>query len=582
MKFGANVYDPDFALLAAALVALGAGVGVLVWRLRRDATRSEQEALWKEISELRAAAAGRDRAEAASLAKSRFLASVSHEIRTPLNGILGLAQLLAMTRLNAEQASYVEAIRDCSRSLAQLIDDILDFSKIEAGKIEIRRDSFLLAPVIEGVVELLAPRAQSKNLEIASYIAPDAPKKIVGDAARVRQVLINLIGNAVNFTRTGGVGLRVVWGEDGELLFEVEDTGPGVPEQARKKIFEEFEHADDSASRPHKGAGLGLAISRRLARRLGGRLELAESSDKGSKFVFAMPLATLGREPKGEVDTRAKSRLAGARVLIVSRSLFEAPFIAATLTSAGVDAEIANGVEAGLARLARGSEPPFDSVVTDCELGEDATERLAAAARAARAGRVLLLFSPLERRAFGEAALRHCDGWLVKPVRAASLVEHLSLDKLRLASSGPVTLEQKLRGLNILLAEDNEVNALIASRHLEKLGAKVHVAENGVQAVELARGAIEGGARSFDIILMDLFMPKLDGLEATQRIRLSEARAHAAHTPILALTASGLDEDEAAARVAGVDALLTKPVDLDTLGRRIEQLCTNAPRAAAE
>jgi CheY-like chemotaxis protein len=220
--------------------------------------------------------------------------------------------------------------------------------------------------------------------------------------------------------------------------------------------------------------------------------------------------------------------------------------------------------------------------VIDCELGEAATERVATAARAARAGRVLLLFSPLERRAFGEAALRHCDGWLVKPVRAASLVEHLSLEKLRLQPSDVTSPEQNLRGLNILLAEDNEVNALIASRHLERLGAKVHVAENGVQAVELARGAIDGGARPFDLILMDLFMPQLDGLEATQRIRLSEARAHAAHTPILALTASGLEEDQNAARSAGVDALLTKPVDLETLGKKIEQLCANAPRAAAE
>jgi signal transduction histidine kinase/DNA-binding response OmpR family regulator len=567
--------------LAVVLGALGAVYWVCRSLARRSAARAERVALRDEITQLRAAAAGRDRAEAASLAKSRFLASVSHEIRTPLNGILGLAQLLAMTRLSAEQTSYVEAIRDCSRSLAQLIDDILDFSKIEAGKIEIRRDPFPLAPVIEGVVELLAPRAQGKNLEISSFIAPDAPKKIVGDAARVRQVLINLIGNAVNFTQTGGVGLRVFCGEDDELMFEVSDTGPGIPAHARQNIFEEFEQVDSSASRPHKGAGLGLAISRRIARRMGGRLELVESSERGSKFVFALPLATLGRVPGEEGQAPTSKRLDGARVLIVARSVFEAPFLAATLKSAGADAEIAEGVNAGLARLAQ--EPPetFDAVITDCELGEEATEHLAAAARTAQVGRVLLLFSALERRAFGEAALRHCDGWLVKPVRANSLIEQVAFEKTKSqpASAGPP--EQMLRGLCVLVAEDNEINALIASRHLEKLGAKVHVAENGVKAVELARAAIDGGARPFDVILMDLFMPQLDGLEATQRIRLSEARARAAHTPILALTASALEEDERAARAAGVDALLTKPVDFDTLGQTIEQLCANKPRAAA-
>lgn len=570
-----------FAIVAAVLASLGAAYLSRALRARRDEAARELETLRNEIAALRATAEGRDRAEAASLTKSRFLASVSHEIRTPLNGILGLAQLLAMTRLNAEQASYVEAIRDCSRSLAQLIDDILDFSKIEAGKTEVRRDAFPLTPVIEGVVELLAPRAQSKNLEIASFIAPDVPRKIVGDAARVRQILINLVGNAVNFTQSGGVGLRVFCGDDGELLFEVSDTGPGVPPEARRNIFEEFEQVDGSTSRQNKGVGLGLAISRRLARRMGGRLELTEGSEKGAKFVFALPLATLGRSIDEDEAPQAK-RLDGGRVLIVAHSVFEAPLMASTLESAGADAEIASGVDQGLARLTRPSPISFNAVIIDCQLGEEATERLAGAARAAGVNRVLLLFSPLERHAFGEAALRHCDGWLVKPVRANSLVEHVSFEKLQPEPSNSDPPKQTLRGLSILIAEDNEINALIASRHLEKLGAKVALAENGVRAVELARAAIDGGTRPFDLILMDLFMPQLDGLEASQRIRLSEARAHAAHTPILALTASGLEEDERAARAAGVNALLTKPVDFDTLSRTIEQLCANRPRAAAE
>ncbi len=348
---GSNYILLGFVIVAAVLASVGAVYLSRALRARRDEAAREVETLRSEIAALRATAEGRDRAEAASLTKSRFLASVSHEIRTPLNGILGLAQLLAMTRLNAEQASYVEAIRDCSRSLAQLIDDILDFSKIEAGKTEVRRDVFPLTPVIEGVVELLAPRAQGKNLEIASFIAPDVPRKIVGDAARVRQILINLVGNAVNFTQSGGVGLRVFCGDDGELLFEVSDTGPGVPPEARRNIFEEFEQVDGSTSRQNKGVGLGLAISRRLARRMGGRLELTEGSEKGAKFVFALPLATLGRTIDEDEAPQSK-RLDGGRVLIVAHSVFEAPLMASTLESAGADAEIASGVDQGLARLA--------------------------------------------------------------------------------------------------------------------------------------------------------------------------------------------------------------------------------------
>ncbi len=286
------------AALLAVLAAVGARALRARWRRVAEAENEARleaklEALRDEIWELRAAAAARDKAEAASLAKSRFLATVSHEIRTPLNGILGLAQLLAMTRLGAEQASYVEAIGDCSRSLAQLIDDILDFSKIEAGKLDLRREPFALAPLVEGVVELLAPRAQGKNLEIASLIAANAPAELAGDAARLRQVLVNLIGNAVNFTQVGGVGVRVAPDGAGGLLFEIEDTGPGIPAAARESIFEEFEQGDASATRPHGGAGLGLAISRRLVERMGGKLEIARTSPQGTTFAF-----TLARRPR--------------------------------------------------------------------------------------------------------------------------------------------------------------------------------------------------------------------------------------------------------------------------------------------
>ena len=560
--------------LGFGVFAAGLGAALCIWRKRVHAeSEAEIESLRDEIWELRAAAAARDKAESASLAKSRFLATVSHEIRTPLNGILGLAQLLGMTRLEAEQASYVESISDCARSLAQLIDDILDFSKIEAGKLELRAEPFELAPLVESVVELLAPRAQGKALEIASFVAGESPRRMVGDAARLRQVLINLAGNAVNFTEKGGVGVRVGPSGAGVLRFEVEDTGPGVPAAAREAIFEEFEQGDGSATRRHGGTGLGLAISRRLVEQMGGKLEIAGTSARGTTFAFSLPSPFETKE-----RAREKSRpLASQLALIVARTHFEAPFLATYLREAGAGAEIAEGEAEGLARLWSGRSPGYNAVIVDCGLGESATEALARAARAARAGRVFLLFSPLERRAFGEAALHQFDGWLVKPVRAASLIERLAPAIRGAAPAASAAPEPVLAGLQVLLAEDNDINALIVTRHLGALGALVTRAENGARVVEIARAAIMGAATPFGVILMDLFMPQLDGLGATKRIRFDEARAGAKRTPILALTASALEEDARAAKAAGVDALLTKPVDFARLVEAIRALSEAPP-----
>ena len=238
-----------------------------------------------EIWELREQAAARERAEAASEAKSRFLATVSHEFRTPLNGILGMADLLRDTTLDAEQTSFVDSIRSSSASLATLIEEILDFSKIEAGRLELSQDNFDLRMLIEGVVELLAPRAQAKGLEIAARVGADVPVEVIGDAQRLRQVLINLIGNAVKFTASGGAGLRVEKLASGAIGFSVSDTGPGVPADRRAVIFEEFEQAEASGAQRHAGSGLGLAISQRIDGKMGGSIDLVcpASGGRGPK-----------------------------------------------------------------------------------------------------------------------------------------------------------------------------------------------------------------------------------------------------------------------------------------------------------
>ncbi len=556
-----------YVLIAGAIVATIVVKTVAIWRRLKLRTSDELERLRDEIWELRAAAAQRDRAEAASEAKSRFLATVSHEIRTPLNGVIGLAQLLAMTRLDAEQASYVEAIEDSGRALAQLIDDILDFSKIEAGRFDIRVEPFQLAQLVEGVVELLAPRAFAKGLEIASFVTPAACRNIVGDPARLRQILLNLLGNAIKFTERGGIGVMVT-STSTEWRFQVLDTGAGVPESARARIFEDFAQADSSTTRRDGGAGLGLAISRRLARSMAGSLVLRESSCAGSTFELILP-ANCASDPPA-------ASLFGLRIAIIAQTRFEAPYLAETLRASGASADIIAPSAFACGQGVEGPAKLYDAAIIDCALGEESLRRLAVAAREARIGRLFLLFSPLERRAYGESALRDFDGWLVKPVRAATALARLGIMELPQTAPAPKRPVRALDGLKVLVAEDNDINALILTRHFDKLGAEVSRAHDGIEAVSLAT------AQTFDLIVMDLFMPQRDGRDATRAIRVYEEQTQRSSTPILALTASAQEEDRRAARAAGVDAFLTKPVDFVTLCATLEEIRAAAHRHDSE
>ena len=569
--FGVHALWVQTGAMIALALALAAAVA-RAWRqteMRAARIAAENETLRDELWRLKEATDARDRAEAASEAKSRFLTTMSHEIRTPISGILGLADLLRESSLNPENASYVEAIRSSGSALIALIDEILDLAKIEAGRFDLVVDTVDLRRLAEGVVELLAPRAQSKGVEIACSFSAAAPRFVRTDGQRLRQVLTNLAGNAVKFTDRGGVCVAVERDGDGAARFSVIDTGPGVPADRREAIFDSFEQGDGSHARRFEGAGLGLSISRELVRLMGGDLALADNPDGGSIFSFAVRWPECGAiEPLGAAQETRRRAPEGTRALIIADSPFEAEAIAARLNEAGVSVERARALASGLEALS-GPEKP-DVVIVDCALGPEATNRLAEAAREAGVGRSLVLFSPFERRAFGQTALKGFDGWLVKPVRARSLFERVTGDFPTAApASRPVTSPFR----RALVAEDNDINALITQKALRRLGFEVVRANNGEEALRLASPIAPLESRPFDIVLMDLRMPGLDGYEATRRLRRLEAACGWSPTPIVALTANAFDERRGSPSAAGFDAFLLKPVEFGALARTVERVC---------
>ena len=519
------------------------------------------------VEALRARDAALARAEAASGAKSRFLATVSHEMRTPLNGILGMADLVLGTGLAAEQRTYVEAVRTSGKALLGLIDGILDFARIEAGRLDLAAEPFDLPALAEGVVELLAPRAQDKGIEIALDVAEDLPRIVVGDGDRVRQILINLAGNAIKFTQAGGVGVSLARAatdgdEEGEgIALTIADTGPGIQDERLPVLFEEFEQGDGSASRSHEGTGLGLAITRRLVEGMDGRIEVESRLGRGSVFRVILPLAAAPGQAARAIMPPV--RLDGQRCLIVADSPFQAPYLARSLSRAGAAAVIVGNLEHGLDAL---SGAAFDAVIADRALGDAAVRRLAEAARACRVRASLVLLSPFDRRDFGAAGAAGFDGYLIKPVRARSLFERLAPSP---ALEAPVPASPTARrtgaGSRVLLAEDNPINALLATRALERLGAEVVHAVDGLDALE--RYAADG---PFDLAIIDVRMPHLDGHETARRIRAAEA-VSGTRLHLVALTANAGRDDERAARAAGFDGFLAKPLNLKLLPNLLER-----------
>jgi PAS domain S-box-containing protein len=502
----------------------------------------------------------RRKAEAASAAKSRFLATVSHELRTPLSGVMGMADLLIDTGLSPEQATYARAVKSSGESLLSLIDEILDFSKIESGKLELAHEEFDLANLVEGVVELLAPRAQGKGLEIASIIAPRTPRRLKGDPARLRQVLLNLAGNAVKFSTQGGVGLSVALSPQGRVVFEVADTGEGIAADRLERIFGEFEQGEGASG----GAGLGLSISRRLVEMMGGRLEVTSVVGRGSVFSAEIPLEAVPAEV-----APPRSFPPGSRALVVARSPFEAPFLCEKLRELGFDVDQAVGGSDAMALLRNSAAPEL--VVVDAAIGEDAARAVATRASELGSASRLMLLSPFERRQFGAPGAFGFDGYLVKPIRERSLRTRL-FDPEGRATQRPEVLEtvepiSERERLRVLLAEDDEVNALLATRLLERVGAVVERHCDGKAALDALLKSFTRAWPSFDLALLDIRMPGLDGNEVVRRLRLEEARLQRKPLRLVALTANAFAEDRATALAAGFDLFLVKPVMRDDLLR---------------